>query len=115
MKIAHCLGVPEWRMGMQVVLETVKHVAAFVLVFSIITNLFSGSRYNRYFRFVQGLIIVLLIMSPLFAWLTEDHFFEDRLDGHILEQENGWEEEELRQIGEQREDLLESDIEAEGR
>lgn len=91
---------------MDTILETVKHVAIFVLVFSIITNLFSGSGYHRYFRFVGGLMILILVMTPLFAWFTSEKFLDECLDSHIFELENGFQEEELRMIGEEREELL---------
>lgn len=91
---------------MDTILETVKHVAIFVLVFSIITNLFSGSSYHRYFRFVEGLMIIILVMTPLFAWFTSENFLDDCLDSNIFELENGFQQEELRMIGEEREELL---------
>lgn len=91
---------------MDTIIVTVKHVAIFVLVFSIISNLFSGSSYHRYFRFVEGLMIIILVMAPLFAWFTSENFLDECLDGHIFEVENGFQEEELRMIGEEREELL---------
>lgn len=91
---------------MDTILETVKHVAIFVLVFSIITNLFSGSSYHRYFRFVEGLMIIILVMTPLFAWFTSENFLDDCLDNNIFELENGFQQEGLRMIGEEREELL---------
>ncbi len=91
---------------MDTILVTVKHVAIFVLVFSIITNLFSGSSYHRYFRFVEGLMIIILVMTPLFAWFTSENFLDDCLDSHIFELESGFQQEELRMIGEERDELL---------
>lgn len=91
---------------MDIILVTVKHVAIFVLVFSIITNLFSGSSYHRYFRFVEGLMIIILVMTPLFAWFTSENFLDDCLDSRIFELENGFQQDELRMIGEERDELL---------
>ncbi len=97
---------------MDTILVTVKHVAIFVLVFSIITNLFSGSSYHRYFRFVEGLMIIILVMTPLFAWFTSENFLDDCLDSHIFELENGFQQEELRMIGEERDALLKEETQA---
>lgn len=91
---------------MDIILVTVKHVAIFVLVFSIITNLFSGSSYHRYFRFVEGLMIIILVMTPLFAWFTSENFLDDCLDSRIFELENGFQQDEIRMIGEERDELL---------
>ncbi len=97
---------------MDTILVTVKDVAIFVLVFSIISNLFSGSSYHRYFRFVEGLMILILVMTPLFAWFTSENFLDDCLDGHIFELENGFQEDELRMIGEERDELLKEGTQA---
>ncbi len=97
---------------MDTILVTVKHVAIFVLVFSIISNLFSGSRYHRYFRFVEGLMILILVMTPLFTWFTSENFLADCLDSHIFELENGFQEDELRMIGEERDELLKEEAQA---
>lgn len=97
---------------MDTILVTVKDVAIFVLVFSIISNLFSGSSYHRYFRFVEGLMILILVMMPLFAWFTSENFLDDCLDGHIFELENGFQEDELRMIGEERDELLKEGTQA---
>ncbi len=97
---------------MDTILVTVKHVAIFVLVFSIISNLFSGSGYHRYFRFVEGLMIIILVMTPLFAWFTSENFLNDCLDSHIFELENGFQKDELRMIGEERDELLKEEAQA---
>jgi len=97
---------------MDTILVTVKHVAIFVLVFSIISNLFSGSSYHRYFRFVEGLMIIILVMTPLFAWFTSESFLDECLDSHIFQLENGFQEDELRMVGEEREALLKEESQA---
>lgn len=91
---------------MDTILQVVKHVTVFVLVFSVVSNLFARSKYIRYFRFVEGILLILLVMAPLFSWFTSDTFFEDCLEQNITRSESSFEEDELRMIGEQRDQML---------
>ena len=91
---------------MATILQVVKHVTVFVLVFSVVSNLFARSKYIRYFRFVEGILLILLVMAPLFSWFTSDTFFEDCLEQNITRSESSFEEDELRMIGEQRDQML---------
>lgn len=100
--------------GMEEILHAVKNVTIFILLFSIVSNLFSRSKYARYFRFVEGLIIILLVMMPLFSWFTGDVFLDDVLEQNVLETEKRFDEDELRMIGEKREEMLEREWTGEG-
>lgn len=94
---------------MEKVLEVVKNMAVFILLFSIVTNLFSQSKYSRYFKFVEGIIIIILVMTPLFAWFTSDRFLDACMEKNVFESEQKFDEDELRMIGEQREKMLEDE------
>lgn len=94
---------------MEEILHAVKDITVFILLFSIVSNLFSRSKYARYFRFVEGLIIILLVIMPLFSWFTGDVFFDDVLEQNLFEAEKRFDEEELRMIGEKREEMLEQE------
>lgn len=99
---------------MEGILHAVKNVTIFILLFSIISNLFSRSKYDRYFRFIEGLIITLLVMMPLFSWFTGDTFLNDVLGQNLFESEKRFDEDELRMIGEKREEMLERQWAGEG-
>lgn len=99
---------------MEEILHVVKNITVFILLFSIISNLFSRSKYARYFRFVEGLIIVLLVMVPLFSWFTDDSLLDDVLEKNLFEAEQSFDEDELRMLGEKREELLEREWKGEG-
>ncbi len=99
---------------MDEILHAVKNVTIFILLFSIISNLFSRSKYARYFRFIEGLIVILLVMMPLFSWFTGDTFLDDVLEQNVLETEKRFDEDELRMIGEKREEMLQREWNGEG-
>ena len=44
---------------MEQILHIVKNLLIFILLFSIISNLFSKSRYQKYFDFIQGKKILM--------------------------------------------------------
>lgn len=88
------------------ILTVIKNITVFILLFSLITNLFSNSKYDRYFRFVEGLIVIIIVMAPLFSWFTSDRFLDECLDKNIFEMENRSYEDEIRVIEEQRDQML---------
>lgn len=88
------------------ILTVIKNITVFILLFSLITNLFSNSKYDRYFRFVEGLIVIMIVMAPLFSWFTSDRFLDECLDKNIFEMENRSYEDEIRVIEEQRDQML---------
>lgn len=91
---------------MEEILEVAKNVTVFVLVFSILSNLFSKSKYYRYFRFVEGILLIIFVMGPLFSWFTSDTFLDECLGKNMSCLESSFEEEQLRTIGEQRDQML---------
>lgn len=88
------------------ILTVIKNITVFILLFSLITNLFSNSKYDRYFRFVEGLIVIMIVMAPLFSWFTSDRFLDECLEKNIFEMENRSYEDEIRVIEEQRDQML---------
>lgn len=88
------------------ILTVIKNITVFILLFSLITNLFSNSKYDRYFRFVEGLIVIMIVMAPLFSWFTSDRFLDKCLEKNIFEMENRSYEDEIRVIEEQRDQML---------
>lgn len=91
---------------MEVMLETVKNITVFILLFSIISNLFSKSQYGKYFEFIQGLIIIVLIMAPLLSWLSDGSILDRRLEENINAAEEESVRDELKMIGIQRDQML---------
>lgn len=91
---------------MEQILEIVRNISIFILFFTIITNLFARTKYARYFKFVEGLLVIILVMTPLFTWLTSEKFLEDCLDKNLLELEEQSYDMELEMIGKEREQLI---------
>lgn len=91
---------------MEEILHTVKNIAIFILLFSIVSNLFSRSKYRKYFDFVQGVILVLLVMTPLFARFADGTFLDGLLEKNMVQMEENFRGDELEMIGEQREQMI---------
>lgn len=96
---------------MEEILQIVKHVTVFVLVYRMILNLFSGSPYIRYLRMMEGMIIMLLILVPVLSWITGEKVFSGNLERNISETELEWEKKELEFIGEQRDAFIRQQVE----
>lgn len=91
---------------MEVLLQTVKNITVFILLFSIISNLFSKSQYGKYFEFIQGLIIIILVMAPLLSWLSGGGILDWRLEENMNAAEEESFRDELKMIGVQRDQML---------
>lgn len=100
---------------MEEMLHVVKNVTVFVLLFSIVSNLFAKSKYQKYFDFIQGVILIILVMMPLFSWITGDDLMDGLLQENMSKVEEQFREDELKMIGEQREQMLEDGFGRDGR
>lgn len=100
---------------MEEMLHVVKNVTVFVLLFSIVSNLFAKSKYQKYFDFIQGVILIILVMMPLFSWITGDDLMDGLLRENMSKVEEQFREDELKMIGEQREQMLQDGFGRDGR
>ncbi len=100
---------------MEEMLHVVKNVTVFVLLFSIVSNLFAKSKYEKYFDLVQGVILIILVMMPLFSWITGEDFIDGLLRDNVSKVEEQFREDELKMIGEQREQMLQNGFGLDGR
>lgn len=50
---------------MQEILEIVRRVTVFLLIATLLWDFFSGTEYKKYFQYVTGLIVIIMIMSPV--------------------------------------------------
>ena len=100
---------------MEEMLHVVKNVTVFVLLFSIVSNLFAKSKYEKYFDLVQGVILIILVMMPLFSWITGEDFIAGLLRDNMSKVEEQFREDELKMIGEQREQMLQNGFGLDGR
>lgn len=98
---------------MEEIFHIVKNVTIFVLLFSVVSNLFSQSKYRQYFDFIQGIVILILVMTPLFSTFLDGEFLDECLRKNMSAVQEKSYEDELKLIGEQRERMIE-DILREG-
>ncbi len=51
---------------MQEILLMVQRVTVFILIATLVTNIFSGTEYKKYLQYAMGLIVIVLVVSPFF-------------------------------------------------
>lgn len=56
---------------MQEILSMVQRVTVFILVSTLVTNIFSGTEYKKYLQYAVGLIVIVLVVSPIFRLLDK--------------------------------------------
>lgn len=79
---------------MQEILSMVQRVTVFILISTLVINIFSGTEYKKYLQYAMGLIVIVLVVSPIFRlldkgidlrqWMDltvqEEMFYEDGRD-----------------------------------
>ena len=56
---------------MQEILSMVQRVTVFILVSTLVTNIFSGTEYKKYLQYAVGHNIIVLVVSPIFRLLDK--------------------------------------------
>lgn len=56
---------------MQEILAMVQRVTVFLLVSTLVMDLFSGTEYKKYLQYVVSLIVIVLVISPFFKLMNK--------------------------------------------
>ena len=67
--IVHTLAGKERKM--QEILSMVQRVTVFILISTLVINIFSGTEYKKYLQYAVGLIVIVLVVSPIFRLLDK--------------------------------------------
>lgn len=70
---------------MQEILAMVQRVAVFILISTLVTDIFSGTEYKKYFQYATGLIVIILVMTPVFRLLQGEFDIREWTDLFIEE------------------------------
>lgn len=54
----------------------IMNAAFYLVIFTAVLHLLPGEQYQKYVRFFTGLVIVVLLFSPLFKLLGMEHLFQ---------------------------------------
>ncbi len=55
---------------MQEILLMVQRVTVFILIATLVTNIFSGTEYKKYLQYAMGLIVIVLVVSHFFKLIS---------------------------------------------
>ena len=55
---------------MKEILLMVQRVTVFILIATLVTNIFSGTEYKKYLQYAMGLIVIVLVVSPFFKLIS---------------------------------------------
>lgn len=61
---------------MESILEMIRHVVVFLLIAAMISNLFMGTEYRKYFSYATSLIVVVMVLVPFMQFLGKDGDWE---------------------------------------
>ena len=60
---------------MESVYETIKSIAAYLILVTVLINLVNGSSYKKYVQLVSGMILILIVLVPLTGFMSLDDSF----------------------------------------
>lgn len=96
---------------MEPILEMVRHVVFFLLVATLIGNLFMGTEYKKYFSYATSLIVVVMVVVPLMQFLNRDEDWKDYLLQADYRQQAEQTKEEIRLLGKEYEKKVQEQYE----
>lgn len=67
--------------------ELVFNILIFTIVTSVLKGLIIKEEYKQYFQFFCGLIMILIVMTPVIQFFGEEHDFYNILNKHIYSSE----------------------------
>lgn len=67
--------------------EWVQRIAIYVVLVTVLRSLIGKPQYQQYFRFVSGLILILLLITPVVGLLGDDSRLYELLNQHLYQQD----------------------------
>ncbi len=67
--------------------EWVQRIAIYVVLVTVLRSLIGKPQYQQYFRFVSGLILILLLITPIIGLLGDDSKLYEILNRHLYQQD----------------------------
>lgn len=96
---------------MQSILEMIRHVVVFLLIAALISNLFMGTEYKKYFSYATSLIVVVMVLIPFMQFLGKDQDWRNYLLQADYRQQAEQTKEEIRLLGEEYEQKVQKQYE----
>ncbi len=95
---------------MEEILVMVQRVTVFILIATLLANLFQGTEYKKYFSFAMGLIVIALVMTSVMSIFQREDAMGQMLNQFTMDQEQREEMEEIRLFGEEYEERLRREV-----
>ncbi len=95
---------------MEEILVMVQRVTVFILIATLLANLFQGTEYKKYFSFAMGLIVIALVMTSVMSVFQREDAMGQMLNQFTLDLEQREEMEEIRLFGEEYEERLRREV-----
>lgn len=67
--------------------EWVQRIAIYIVLVTVLRSLIGKPQYQQYFRFVSGLILILLLITPVFGLLSDDSGLYSILNRYVYQQD----------------------------
>lgn len=96
---------------MDEILMMMRRVTIFLLVATLLTNLFSDKEYRKYFNYATGLIVIALVLAPVLAVFGKENTMSAWLGQAVFSQKMEQTKEEIRMFGKNYEQAIQKSYE----
>lgn len=66
--------------------EWIKNIAFYMIIVSVIFKVLPGNGYQKYIQFFSGIVLILLVFSPIVRVLGKEQTIKDLYEGYSYEQ-----------------------------
>lgn len=67
--------------------EWVQRIAVYIVLIAVLRSLIGRPQYQQYFRFVSGLILILLLITPVLGLFQDDSALYDLVQQYLYQQD----------------------------
>lgn len=67
--------------------EWIQRIAIYIVLVTVLRSLIGKPQYQQYFRFVSGLILILLLITPVLGLFSDDSKLYGILDQYVYQQD----------------------------
>ncbi len=91
---------------METIMQMIRHVTVFLLLSSLLGNLFLNTEYKKFFSYATGLIVVIMVLTPVLQILGKENDWKNFLIQADYRQEAEKTKEEIQLLGQKYEQKI---------
>jgi hypothetical protein len=75
----------KWKRGRKLVEELVQSILVYVVIVSVLRGLITNPKYSQYFQFFSGMVMILLLLTPILSVFQYENQWYELLEEKLLQ------------------------------